>query len=359
MSIWSWAVSRERAVIGWDLGGAHLKLAWLDGEGGLRTVKQVVTPLWHGLQTLDNALKQLQDELPLDQADHYLTMTGELVDAFDDRQQGVTELVRYMAERLPAHRLWVYAGDAGFVQARDAAHCHAKIASANWHATAVWVARQLGEGLLVDLGSTTTDLLLLRHGGVSQRGYSDRERLTSGELLYQGVVRTPVMALVERVPFAGDWQGVAAEHFATMADVYRILDWLPENADLHASSDGRGKDPLSSRRRLARMLGSDYTDAQAPQWTEVARFIAERQLELLMQGVQRQISCGLAQQAPLVGAGVGRFLVRRIAQRLERDYIDVDTLIGSSRPGELDPAVCAPAVAVAKLGMQEVLACAS
>ena len=352
-------MSPERNVIGWDLGGAHLKAAWFDGDGNLQQVQQTATPLWQGLQHLDAALAEMNEALPVRDADHFLTMTGELVDLFEDRRAGVVQLSTHMAACLPAGRLRLYAGPHGFVPVPEAAHLHNHIASANWHATASWAARRHGDALLIDLGSTTADLLLLHGGRVDNLGYSDRERLALQELVYTGVARTPVMAVVERVPFDGAWQGVAAEQFASMADVYRVLGWLPQDADLYPTGDGRGRDLPSSIRRLARMLGADLGDADAPAWIRVARYVADRQLDALAQAAQRQLSRGLRADAPLLGAGVGRFLLQRLAGRLGCPYLDIDTLIGPPQRGGLAPSVCAPAVAVAQLGMQETLACAS
>jgi len=47
------------------------------------------------------------------------------------------------------------------------------------------------------------------------RGFSDADRLACEELVYTGVVRTPLMALADRIPFGGQWIPAMAEHFAT------------------------------------------------------------------------------------------------------------------------------------------------
>src|SRR6202012_2059683 len=104
------------------------------------------------------------------------------------------------------------------------------IASANWHASAALAARH-GDGLFVDIGSTTTDIIPLPDGAVHVRGYTDAERLKNGELVYTGLTRSFVMALASRAPFAGRWTTLAAEYFASVADVHRILGTLDEAAD--------------------------------------------------------------------------------------------------------------------------------
>jgi probable H4MPT-linked C1 transfer pathway protein len=351
-------VSPSAGIVGWDLGGAHLKLAMLNAGGGVERVAQFATPLWQGLERLEGLLHDLAQRLPLAEYEHVLTMTGELVDLFEDRAQGVAVLAEIAAAALPPGRLHLYGGPEGFVAPHEArAHCRF-VASANWYATAAWLAGQLPYGVLVDVGSTTSDVLAFADGAVQHRGYSDRERLASEELVYQGVVRTPLMAVVQRVPFFGEWLRLANEHFATMADVYRILGWLPEHADLHPSADGRAKDVTASMRRLARMLGADLADGDAHAWHGVAAYIADRQLDTLALTCQRQLSRLCREDVPLVGAGSGRFLVARLARRLDRRYTDVEGLLGSARQGDIAAADCAPAVAVARLARMEDLACA-
>jgi probable H4MPT-linked C1 transfer pathway protein len=344
-------VSSERWVVGWDLGGAHLKAALHRPDGSLQRVVQRATPLWRGLEHLEAALDDLGTELPLAAARHCLTMTGELVDLFPSRADGVDGLVRCFASRVDPDSLGVYAGRAGFVPAGRAAAHAADVASANWHASATWLAAVVDDCLFVDIGSTTTDILLCGGGAVRNRGYCDRTRLGSGELVYTGVVRTPVMAVTDRVPFAGDWQGLANELFAVMADVYRVLGWLPDDADLHPTADGQGKDRRASMRRLARMLGADLDAASDNDWVRVAAFVAGRQQDGLVTACARQLSRAGDEPVALVGAGAGRFLARRVAAALGLSYLDMADLVGPAADGGLDPAVCAPAVAVARLGM--------
>lgn len=77
------------------------------------------------------------------------------------------------------------------------------IASANWHATAALVAKLAGEALFVDMGSTTTDLIPVSGGAVASHGYSDAERLLSGELVYTGFSRTFLFGVASSAPVRG------------------------------------------------------------------------------------------------------------------------------------------------------------
>lgn len=345
-------MSRDYWSLGWDIGGAHLKVALADPSGRLHRFAEYYSPLWRGLEHLDLAFEKVCDSMPSDRMMHAVTMTGELVDLFEHRTHGVASLTERIAAHLPHGQVHIYAGPAGFVTP-DQASAHSQlIASANWHATASLVAQRLPAALLVDIGSTTTDLIPIMDGGIQARGYSDRERMALQELIYSGVVRTPVMSFAKRAPIDGDWTELAAEHFATAADVYRLTGELPMHADLGETADGRGKGEDDSALRLARMVGDDALRRDPVRWRLLAYFFRDSQLERIGQACARQCSLGLGLDAPLVGAGVGRFLVRRLAQRMERPYVDIASLMDAETAlSGADAADCAPAAAVALLAL--------
>ncbi len=335
------------AIIGWDVGGAHLKLARVE-SGEVREVRQIPCPLWLGIARLRQAIDEALRSLPGD-AIHAVTMTGELADIFADRSSGVTAILGELRQLL-AGEIAVYGIDGAFLSPEETLAAPERAASANWHAMARVAAARCDEGLLVDVGSTTTDLVPLRAGAVIATGLSDAERLASGELAYQGVVRTPIMAVTRDVFFAGARVGLMAEYFATMADVYRLTGDLPEHADQHATADGRGKSVAESRARLARMIGRDAASAADLAWEALARLLAGRQLALLQDAAEQVLSRTLlASEAPVLGAGVGRFVAEALAQRLGRPYLGFATLIGAADDVAGMAADCAPAVAVALL----------
>ena len=224
-------------IIGWDIGGAHLKGARVK-DGRVEAVVQAATPLWLGLDSLEAAFDALRAQLG--RADHHvITMTGELCDAFPSRREGVAGLAAIAANHLGPLAPSLYAGRAGFVDLREAASHALDIASANWHASAALVALRLPDALFIDIGSTTADLIPVVARRVAAIGYSDAERLASGELVYTGMTRSFVMSLASRAPFRGAWTSLMNEYFASSADVHRILGDLPDGADKMASADGR------------------------------------------------------------------------------------------------------------------------
>ena len=340
------------AVIGWDLGGAHLKAARLDAAGRVERVVQLPCPLWQGLGQLEQALGAATS-LVGPAAAHAVTMTGEMVDLFATREEGVATLVAAMRARFTGLRF--YAGDAGFVTGDEAAAAGLRLASANWMATAALVAACVPDALLVDIGSTTTDVVPVRAGRLRAVGRDDAGRLEARELVYTGVVRTPVMALAAEVPFGGRSVPLMAELFATAADVHRLSGRLPSDADLYPAADGGAKTEAGSARRLARMLGRDAdahadADASLDDWRRLAQWLAEAQSRRIEDACRLLLARdSLPPDAPLVGAGVGRFLVADVATRLDRPYVEFASLLLDAGPEPGRVSDCAPAVAVAWL----------
>jgi probable H4MPT-linked C1 transfer pathway protein len=345
--------STEVARIGWDVGGAHLKVAALDGAGRAVAALQVPCPLWQGLDRLEAALDQALAALPQGAAAarHAVTMTGELADLFPDRDEGVRSIVATIRRRIAAP-LRIFAGRRGFLDPDPALRYAADVGSANWLASAQFLAQKLGEGLLADIGTTTTDLVALRAGRVEAAGGTDFERLLSGELVYTGVVRTSLMSISDAIEFEGLRVPLMAEHFATTADVYRLTGELDDRFDQHPAADGGDKSPPGAARRLARMIGRDARELPMERWQQLAASFRATQLERIRRAAQQVLLRGeVGAAAPLVAAGSGSFLVPELARSLRRPVIEFARLIDS----RIEPALlsaCAPSVAVALLALR-------
>src|SRR4029077_16825903 len=300
-------------VIGWDIGGVHLKAVRAE-DGRIVKAAQYASPLRSGTGLLEDAFLQARKDMGRGDR-NVITMTGELADIFTSRQDGVEQLSS-IAERALGN-VSIYAGPTGFVTGPDARHHSEQIASANWHASAAVIARRRKAALFIDVGSTTTDVVPIAEGKIVARGYTDAQRLATGELIYTGLVRSFVMATAQSAPLNGLWTTLINENFATMADVHRILGTLPAGVDLMATADGREKSIAASRARLARMLGSDAANADSKSWDLLARWFAEAQIRAIVDAVMLVTSsCISTSAAPVIAAGIGVGVVAEVARRL-------------------------------------------
>jgi probable H4MPT-linked C1 transfer pathway protein len=347
-------------VIGWDIGGAHLKAVLLGADGHVISSVQLPCPLWKGLEFLQQAILTAQQRFKIRPFSvcHAITMTGELVDLFENRHEGVCKIAKVTADLMGEHTLF-YAANVGFVPLQDVASVTENIASTNWHASASALALHMRDALFVDVGSTTADIIAIQDGKVVSAGLSDAYRLATDSLVYTGVVRTPVMALAQKLSFEGHKINVAAEYFATMADVYRLTGELLPEYDMAETADGKGKTPLETARRLARMIGHDVDASDdSEKWIRLALTSRSMQIQQIKTAVLKQLKPNMT----IIGAGAGSFLVKAIADELACRFMSACDLISIESAGhpdlkaEHDIEVCFPAYAVAYLRVKSLFA---
>ncbi len=216
------------------------------------------------------------------------------------------------------------------------------MAASNWAATARVVARSHRDAVLIDVGTTTTDIVPIVDGEIAAAGLTDPDRLRESELVYLGALRTPVEAIVQEVPFRGGWAGVSAETFAIAGDVHRWRGELAEQDYTVATPDGRPIAREFLRERLARIVCADREQLSDEELSTIAEHVAEASVARIAGCIARVID--RHPRIPLaVTTGLGDFLATRAARRLGLHVISLATHFGA------DVARLAPAAAVALL----------
>lgn len=297
------------AWIAVDIGGANIKAADGNGFGLSRPF-----PMWRTPQLLEQELRTILEACPRHDA-VAVTMTGELADCFACRTEGVQFILdaveRAVGERCEVRVLLV---DGSLVPLADSRRDPLRAAASNWIGLAAFCGRYAPQGmaLLIDLGSTTCDMIPLRDGRPVPTGQDDLGRLLAGELLYTGVVRSPVCGVVRRVPYRGRPCTVAQELFATTGDVYLTLGDLPEDPEDDQTADHRPSTRLAARARLGRMIGAEgeaFVEADA---ITMSRAVQSRQLSMLRRAVRQVQSRFESPVETVMVSGQGEFLIERL-----------------------------------------------
>jgi len=335
---------------GWDIGGVHLKVACLrsGGASGPRLVRrQEAFEIWRAPGRLAERMSGLLRDLlaeatagpggPTTPVRHAVTMTAELSDVFPDRRAGVRAILAACAEALgtaedAAGPILILGTGGELVPLAEAGEALHRVAAANWAASARLAARLVaasagpatagaglggpaGQGLLIDVGSTTTDVIPLQDGRADPEGRTDLERLLSGELIYTGLLRTPPSALADRVPFGDGWCRVAPEAFTNMGDVYILLGRIGPGQYTVPAPDGRGHSREECAARLARLVCAEPRDLGSERLGAIAAFLEDRQVERIADAI-RQVLSRRPGAAPLaIVAGSGWFLGETAARR--------------------------------------------
>jgi probable H4MPT-linked C1 transfer pathway protein len=246
-----------------------------------------------------------------------VTMTAELADCFRTKRDGVRAIVDALASAFPHVPTWIYGTDGRFRSAAEAKAEPHLVAAANWMASATLAGRSLDTGLFVDVGSTTADIIPIVSGRPAPAALDDTGRLSAGELVYTGALRTPVCATVREVPVDGVMCRVAAEHFAIAADVHVWVGDVDEPDYTAETPDGRGRTRDECGARLARMVCADAETLEDRQLTAIAQYVSDAQVRQIASGMRqvvRRIGTHRCQQA--IVAGIGAFLGTRAAARL-------------------------------------------
>ena len=306
-----------------DIGGANTKAAWLHGTS-LRTVSRPFE-VWRDREGLTAVLREIATE-PADAV--AITMTAELSDAFRTKREGVAFVLDAAEYVFGDPSVLTTTGELVSVEAACARPWD--VAAANWVATALAVAGEHPDALLIDVGSTTADVIPIAGGRVAASGRNDLERLLAGELVYTGVLRTNLAAIASRVPVRGGWCPVASELFAISADVHLVLDHLEPKAYDCPTPDRRPATAEFARERIARLVCSDVEQLDDAEIEAIAAFLHGEQVRQIEDAARRVAPPG----APVVAAGSGAFLGREVAARLGR---------------AVAPAPWGPAAALAKL----------
>jgi hypothetical protein len=330
------------ATLAVDIGGANTKAAWLY-EGALRTVSRPFE-VWRDRDALAAVLREVVAEVAARPADAIaITMTAELSDAFRTKREGVGFVLDAAQAALGAPTVLTTAGE--LIGVDEARARPWDVAAANWVATALAVAHVHPDALLVDVGSTTADVIPIAAGRVAATARDDLGRLLAGELVYTGALRTNLAAIAPRVPVRGGWCPVASELFAISADVHVVLGHLEPDSYDCPTPDGRPATAQFARERIARLVCSDIEQLDAAETDAIAAFLHGEQLRQLEEAARR-VATNLPAGAPVVAVGAGAFLAREVAARLRRELADGPW---SASGGEVAPAAALAALLAARL----------
>jgi (4-(4-[2-(gamma-L-glutamylamino)ethyl]phenoxymethyl)furan-2-yl)methanamine synthase len=328
-----------RGVIGLDIGGVNTKAVWRDG-GERRAVLRFYDVI-RDRGALEAVVREVVAEVRGESAEVVaVTMTAELSDEFRTKREGVG-FVLDAVEAAVSGPVVALTTAGEFVGGEEARARPLDVAAANWMASALAVAARHPDALLLDVGSTTADVVPIAGGAVAAVGRTDLDRLIAGELVYTGALRTNLAAVAQRVPVRGAWCPVSSELFAISGDVHLILGHLAPEAYTCPTPDGRPASVECARERVARLVCADSEQLEPGEVTAIAAHLdAEqvRQVEAAARHVSERAGIGAA---PVVPLGVGAFLARAVAQRLGRPVAEM--------PWSAAERDAAPAAALAEL----------
>ncbi|MEM3477958.1 MAG: hydantoinase/oxoprolinase family protein, partial [Archaeoglobaceae archaeon] len=275
--------------LGIDVGGANLKIA---GNG---VADIIYFPMWKMAGKLKDKLKEIAKRYGAEKAG--IVITAELADVFKSKEEGIRFVERACRDVFKD----VYFLDVHGNLVKEIKNPRLFSAS-NWVASISFL---LSEGyrdfLFVDVGSTTADLIPVKDRIIS--ALTDFERLKRGELIYFGVLRTPVFYVLRSFEGAK----LCPEFFAITADVFRITGDISEEDYTCETPDGKGRSVEDCMRRIARTVCCDLEELGERKAKELAINAKKSMVRVLRREIRRKVEeHGLKQ---VFACGIGEFLV--------------------------------------------------
>jgi probable H4MPT-linked C1 transfer pathway protein len=333
--------------LGMDIGGANIKLAMANGYA-----RSEVFPLWKHPDRLGVAIGRMLDTTPGFDA-VALTMTGELADCYATREEGVCRILEQLTNVIPANLVKVYAVGGQWLSPSAAARAPWDVAASNWHALATMALRwsEGKSGMLIDVGSTTVDIIPFGNQKLQTPAKTDSDRLLRGQLVYTGVRRTPICAVTRTLPLRGEECPVMAEVFATMDDAFLISGDVGEDPSDNDTADGRTRTVECAKARLARMVGEDSSTMCHYELEQMARFAIDQQAEQRGPAIRRTLLHTSQKLDLAILSGHADFITTRALAYAQWNpkLIKLSEMLGESI------ARCAPAYGVAVLAIESQL----
>jgi probable H4MPT-linked C1 transfer pathway protein len=329
-------------IAGFDIGGANTDLAVVDfdDQGNITGIKTDFEyfPMWLKKDELGDALIRLLGDDLKDIDAVGICMTAELVDAYKTKREGVIDIAKKSKESFSVPVGFI--GINGVLNFEEVVERPDEVAAANWIATSKIAAEIEENCVMIDTGSTTTDIIPIKNGSECAKGRSDLERLKTGELVYSATLRTNLAAIVDKVPLEDDWVRVSSELFAATADIHTVLGNITEEDYSCSTSDGAGKSKEECMRRISRVICGDMDMLSESDIEKIAAYIYKRQAEKVAEALLEV--CERENLTKVVTTGLGMDIVgAKAAEVAGLESTGMDTIL------KKDECVVAPAVGTA------------
>jgi probable H4MPT-linked C1 transfer pathway protein len=284
-------------ILGLDIGGANTKAALIQFNN-----KDIINayyyieyfPFWEKTKDqIDRLFRRIlshfvsKDSLHLDEVDYIaVTMTAELSDAFQTKKEGVLKITEALSRVFDDKKLRYITTKNKFIGPQRVKKEYEYIAAANWTSTALFLGNFISNGILIDAGSTTVDIIPIVDSIPVTIGKTDIERLLNHELIYTGGLRATIPSITHFVPYKGIRVRISFEKFALISDVHRILGNISEEEYINETADNRSKSKEDCYARLARMICMDLNTISEKELDFIAQFIYQKQLDIIEEEIE-------------------------------------------------------------------------
>jgi hypothetical protein len=283
-------------ILGLDIGGANTKAALLKFSNRQITASYPYIeyfPFWektkeHITTLFQRIISNLinANGFKIEDINYVaVTMTAELSDAFQTKEEGIITILNALSENFEKETLSFITIHNKYVPYKIAEKSPKLLAAANWVSTALYLGLFEPNCVLIDAGSTTIDIIPLSDSLPTSKGKTDIERLMHHELIYTGGLRATIPSITHYIPYQGYTLRVSFEKFALVSDVHRILNNITKEQYINDTADNRSKSLKDCYARLARIICADLTMISNKELDKIASYIYQKQRDIIKEEI--------------------------------------------------------------------------
>ncbi len=216
-----------------------------------------------------------------------VTMTAELSDAFQTKKEGILYLLNGLLEVFEVEKLRFITINNNYIGYKEAKNNIKLIMAANWVSTALYLGSFISDCILIDSGSTTTDIIPICKSLPIPIGKDDIGRLINHELIYTGGLRATIPSITHIVPYKNKMIRISFERFALISDIHMILNNISKEEYNNETADNRDKSIEGCYARLARVVCMDLNTVSKKELDIIAEYIYIKQLEIIKKEIKK------------------------------------------------------------------------
>jgi len=282
-------------ILGLDIGGANTKYAFIDTSeenAEILTVGSDYFPFWKENKNYSHYLQELKEKIEeqygIIEAVVFVT-TAELSDCFQTKKEGITTICNYVSQVFSdlSQGPYIYSSESSFISMAQATEQWLEVSATNWIVSANYLGMKFPNVIMIDIGTTTTDIIPINDGKVVAEGYTDLERLISNELIYTGLLRSNIATILSEVKLQGKIIPVSSELFATIGDAFYLLELITSDEFSSETANGKSVTKENSLARIARVICADINQLSENEIKQIAKQAVNKQLEILTRALQK------------------------------------------------------------------------
>ena len=314
----------DKINLGWDIGGANTKICVFDSKYNIIECVSKNIHIWENFEDIKYLFHNICAKYKDFEIVNYITITAESCDNFISRADGIINILEICNKNMCGQVLY-YLNNNTYAYYERAKKDPYKLFSTNWMLTYSFLNKSEKFNLLLDIGSTTTDIIYKNMK--INNNITDFHRLSNKTLLYAGVVRTPISMLFDKVFLNDKYVPLINEVYSTTGDIFTITnDIFLENTE-YLGADNLAYTKKNSLIRLARNIGIDYEEKIETNITKVAENLKTLIIEKIFLNI-KYVKKNDFTNCMLTCIGEGRFLAKELCDTYNLNYIPIKQISG-------------------------------